>query len=176
MATQRYRDRSDETVGLNELTPSVAPGHAPEKQPAPGAENKTPAPLSTAELARVKDTAWGRAGDQPGDQNPGKNGYGGASSLSPGQRAPAAKVNPLAPRDAVLDAVIARGTARAGALNDDWQVRRIEDTQLPAAGGLVKRGIDSGSPGGTVPASTGMTSSDADERRAAALQRASGRE
>jgi hypothetical protein len=104
-------------------------------------------------------------------------GYGGASSINPGERAGPAAIDPMSPgdhpgtHDPVMDAVL-KGGMKAADAADNWQTRDVDKTQLPAAGNLVKRGIDSGSPGGTVPASCGMVSSDADDRRAAALKRA----
>lgn len=144
MATQNYRDRSDETVKLNELTAKIAPGHAPEQQPKPGAENRTPSPVrpvtTTADQAR--STSWGRSGGGPGD-NPGKQGYGGASSLNPGERSAPATINPNAPNDAVLQGLIEGRTARLDA-QDPWQTRPVTDEQaVPTTFGHRDRTADS---------------------------------
>jgi hypothetical protein len=161
-----------------------APGHEHEAETPyrDGGENKTPSPVhpsDAAGLEMARSTSWGRSDGAPG-ANSGRMGYGGPSSVNPGERAGPAAIDPMSPGnhpgtyDPVMDAVL-RGGARAADALDDWQTRRVDDTQAPAAGNLVKRGIDSGSPGGVVPASTGMTSSDADARRAAALQRTDGK-
>lgn len=170
MATQAYRDRSDETVAENSGTSRPVHPARPELPVKAGSENKTPAPLTTADLTRRKDTAWGRAGDQPQDQNPGKNGFGGPSSIPPGTHAPAATVNPMAPRDLVLDAIV-KGGAHGAQISDDWQTREVSDTPFPSAMNMRTRAPDSGSPGSKVPAATSPASSDADARRSAAVKR-----
>jgi hypothetical protein len=162
MATQRYRHKTDRTVGENESSPTRATHPArPELEVKPGGENRTPAPVAapstTADQAR--STSWGRDSGGPGG-NPGKNGFGGPSSLNPGERAGAATINPQAPTDAVLDAVI-RGGAHGAQVSDDWQTRDLSDPhdnkhgRPPVHPAMASRAADSGSPGGTVPATTG---------------------
>lgn len=151
MATQSYRHKTDKTVGANVTTQKLAPGHAPELQPKPGAENKTPAPTRTPE--QMRSTSWGRSGGDPGD-NSGKNGYAGASSLNPGERSGPATVNPLASTDAVLDNII-RDKEAGG---DSWQTRRLDDPRdhnkaaSPIHPAMHK---NTGSPSGVVPPKTG---------------------
>ena len=112
MATQKYRSQLDNTVGENEAGPTRAVHPArPELAVKAGAENKTPAPLAkpltTGEIARA--TSWGRSMGDAGD-NASKQGYGGPSSLNPGEKGGVATVNPLATTDAVLDGLIRGGT------------------------------------------------------------------
>jgi hypothetical protein len=176
MATQSYRHRLDKTVGENASSPTKVAGRPPVKY-RDGTENKTPAPtgpVTTPDQAR--STSWGRSGGAAGD-NPGKQGYGGASSVNPGERSGPATVNPQASTDRVLDALISGGV-RALDTDDDWQTRRLDDTgdkNLKASSvhpAMQKRGADSGSPGGTVPAKNGNPTSDWDARRAAMLKEA----
>ena len=120
MATQAYRSRFDNTVGSNEGTAKVAPGHAPELQPKPGAENKTPAPLRTVS--------------------------GEASSLNPGERTGPATINPMARVDAVLDNVL-RGAETGG---DDWQTRPVDSSRdCPVAFGMKPRAASGTVPAST---------------------------
>lgn len=168
MATQKYRSRLDKTVGENRGSPTKVPGHGQVAFPK-GGENKTPAPtgaVTTPDQARA--TSWGRSGGAAGD-NSGKNGFGGASSVNPGERPGPATVNPQASTDRVLDALISGGV-RALDTGDDWQTRKVDDTAYPTTPSLAKRGADSGSPGGTIPAKNGNPTSDWDARRAAQLK------
>jgi len=174
MATQSYRHRLDKTVGENASSPTKVAGRPPVKY-RDGTENKTPAPtgpVTTPDQAR--STSWGRSGGAAGD-NPGKQGYGGASSVNPGERPGPATVNPQASTDRVLDALISGGV-QALDTADDWQTRRLDDTgdknlkASPVHPAMAKRGIDSGSPGSAVPAKNGNMSSDFDARRAAQLK------
>jgi hypothetical protein len=176
MATQKYRSRLDKTVGENRGSPTKVPGHGQVAFPK-GGENKTPSPtgpVTTPDAAR--STSWGRSSGAAGD-NSGKQGYGGPSSVNPGERPGPATVNPQASTDRVLDALISGGVAALDA-SDDWQTRRLDDTgdkNLKASSvhpAMAKRGVDSGSPGGTVPAKNGNPTSDWDARRAAALKQA----
>ena len=141
-----------------------------------GGENKTPAPTKQVDtLALARSTSWGHSLGDPGD-NPGKSGYGGASSINPGERAGPATVNPQAPTDGVLGALV-KGGVRALDTDDDWQTRRLDDEgdknlgTSPVHPAMTTRGVDSGSPGGTIPAKNGNPTSDWDARRAAALTR-----
>ena len=115
----------DSTVGANSGTKKIAPGHAPELQPKPGSENKTPAPTTTVSLALGKDTMWGASDGGP-HGNPGANRYGGASSIAPGTKAAPATINAQAPTDVVLDNLVKVGSAR-GSHGDDWQTRDLTD-------------------------------------------------
>jgi hypothetical protein len=124
MAYQGYRAPHDGTVGRNAATEPVKNG----------GELKTPPPVNLA----------------PGG-NPGRNGYTGASSANPGQKAGSANVNPQADTDAVMDAVIRDG-AHGAQLSDDWQTRTVDDTPLPPAFGTRNRDSDGVA---TVPAKTG---------------------
>ncbi|MGD0076858.1 MAG: hypothetical protein ABSD31_21410 [Candidatus Binataceae bacterium] len=156
MAFQGYRSRSDQTVGANEATKKRAPGHEQARNdPPPGGENKTPAPVSAAQVLSARDSAWGRAHD--GAENPGANSYGQASSLNPGQKADPAAVNPCAPVDAVKDAILAGG-AKAAQRSDDWQTRSSDYTSEqadPTAWGNRSRAMDDGSPGSVIPKKNG---------------------
>ena len=100
---------------------------------------------------------WGRANTSR--NNPGANAYSGASSLTGKQKADASAV-PASKADATLDAVIKGGVKAA----TDWQTRDVDHSQLPASHGLRSRQSDEGSPGGTVPATTGHSPM-ADEAR-----------
>jgi hypothetical protein len=170
MAFQGYRHKSDKTVGENKASPTKVAGRGPVRY-RDGTENKTPSPtgaVTTPDQAR--STSWGRSGGAAGD-NPGKQGFGGASSVNPGERPGPATVNPQASTDRVLDALISGGV-KALDTGDDWQTRKLDDTGTspPVHPAMAKRGIDSGSPGGTLPAKNGNPTSDWDARRAAQLK------
>ena len=165
MATQNYRSRSDSTVGANSGTKKIAPGHAPELQPKAGSENRTPPPVTTAQLALEKDSAWGRSGPQG---NPGQNAYGGASSLSPGQKAAPATISAQAKTDVVLDNLVKVGSAR-GSDGDDWQTRSLTDPHDNPKGRVPVHPNTTGArSGGIVPAKCGTLNDDADTRYAKA--------
>lgn len=177
MATQRYRSRLDKTVGENEASPTRATHPArPEVQPKPGAENRTPAPVAppstTADMAR--STSWGRSSGAPGD-NPGKSGFGGPSSLNPGERSGPATINAQASHDAVLDALV-KGGAHGAQVSDDWQTRQLggegKEGRVPSHPNMRPANAG-GAPLGQVPAKTGMRADadDSDARRNAALKR-----
>lgn len=170
MSTQKYRDRSDGTVAENSGTSRPVHPARPELNVKPGGENKTPAPVAspstTADIARSK--SWGRSMGDMGD-NSGKAGYGGASSLNPGERPAPATINPLAAKDVVLENII-RGGAHGAQVGDDWQTRPVSKDQYPTTRGMTARGAG-GSPSGTVPAKTGAPVSDAAARRNAGLKR-----
>jgi hypothetical protein len=171
MAFQGYRHKSDKTVGENAASPTKVPGYGRPVAYKTGAENKTPSPtgpVTTPDMART--TSWGRSSGAAGD-NPGKAGFGGPSSVNPGERAGPATVDPQAPVDGVLNALI-QGGVRALDTADDWQTRKVNDTAYPTTPGTAKRGPASGSPGGTVPLKNGSPTSDWDARRAAALKQA----
>jgi hypothetical protein len=178
MATQAYMPRdtgNKKKVDVERLAQTQAPGHPSELQPKDGSGNRTPSPTQpagVAEMARLKDTAWGRAGDRPEDQNPGKNGFGLASSLPPSQRAAPATIDPHGP--AGMDPVLrnlAMGTKRAIDLEDDWQTRPFDtDQKVPTTFGHHKPAAS-----GTIPSVTGHSPmSDEIRRRQAALKRTEG--
>jgi hypothetical protein len=150
MATTRYRHPSDRTVGTNAATRRPVHPGAPELPVKAGRENKTPppvnAPSTTADLAR--STSWGRAGNRATD-NPGRNGYGGASSVNPGEAAAKATINPQASTDTVLEGLV-RGGVRSLDQSDDWQTRKLSPDRVP-----VHPDMKGASPSGTVPAKTG---------------------
>lgn len=160
MAFQGYRSKKDLTVGENRSSPVKVAGKPPMKY-RDGTENKTPSPTKPAPTPdELRSTAWGRG-------SYGANGWGGGSSVMPGEKVQSAlKVN--APVDAVLDNVI-RGSESG---SDDWQTRQVDPNPYPTTPGLAKRGPDSGSPGGQIPLKNGSPTSDWDARRAAALTRA----
>ena len=170
MATQSYRHRLDRTVGENASSPTKVAGRPPVKY-RDGSENKTPAPVKpvmTPDMAR--STSFGRSSGDPGD-NSSKNGFGGASSVNPGEKSGPATVNPQASTDRVLDALISGGVAALDK-GDDWQTRKLDDTASPVHPAMAKRGIADGSPGSQVPAKNGNPTSDFDARRAAMLKEA----
>jgi hypothetical protein len=162
LAFQGYRHKSDKTVGENKASPTKVAGRGPVKYRT-GAENKTPAPLKPAPTPdELRSTSWGRG-------SYGANGWGGPSSVQPGETV-SAKLKVNAPVDAVLDNVIKGSGIEA----DDWQARNAayaDPKPLPSVYGQEKRGADSGSPGSAVPAKNGNMSSDFDARRAAAVKR-----
>lgn len=161
MATTKYRHKSDRTVGENAASPTKVAGRGPVKYKI-GTENKTPAPVKPAPTPdELRSTAWGRG-------SYGANGWGGASSVQPGEKVQSAlKVN--APVDAVLDNVI-RGSESGG---DDWQTRKVDPTPYPTTRGMAKRSPADGSPGvNTLPTKNGNPTSDWDARRAAMLKQA----
>ena len=149
MATQKYRSRFDHTVGENEGTTRPVHPARPELPVKAGAENRTPAPTKTYDPT-MKDKTWGRESG-----NPGGNAYSGASSIMPGQKAPAATINPQAPTDVLLDNIIRGGTAR-GSDGDDYQTRSLTDPHDNPKGRVpVHPNMTGPSPGGTVPAKCG---------------------
>lgn len=76
----------------------------------------------------------------------GQGGYQGASSLNPGEtKAPIADVSPKTCDVPGLDAADQLGA-------------RVKPTAYNPTFGLGKRGVDAGSPGGSVPAATSHTS------------------
>jgi hypothetical protein len=96
----------------------------------------------------------------PTGQGYGMNGPQNPSSVEPGKRV----LSPLAANlessvddDGVLAKVLSRPR---GALDEgtDDQTRKIDDKGYPAAHGQVSRQANSGSPGGTIPATIGATS------------------
>jgi hypothetical protein len=82
-----------------------------------------------------------------GDQPYGNNRFNHASSDVPGENT----VSGFLPKDSVLADVQARGRAVA---DENGQTRTIDATGYPSAHGMAKRGVDSGSPGSTVPGKT----------------------
>ena len=100
MAFQGYRHKSDKTVGENEASPTKVAGH-PEMTYHDGTSNNMLAPVREASITETaRSTSWGRSMGDAGD-NPGKQGYGGPSSVNPGERPGAATVAADAPVDAV---------------------------------------------------------------------------
>jgi hypothetical protein len=151
MATQAYRGRLT-TTGKNSGTARPARPARPELPVKAGVDNKTPPPVTTAELAVKKDTAWGRGGDQA---NPGGNAYGGARSIPPGFKAAPAAVNPHGGTDAVLDGLVAGGVRGLDG-SDDWQTRSLTDPGDRNRGRVpVNPGTSGARPGGTVPSKCG---------------------
>ncbi len=176
MATQKYRSRLDATVGENKASPTKVAGRGPVRYK-DGTENATPAPVKQVDaLSIARSTSWGHSLGDPGD-NPGKNGYGGASSINPGERAGKATVAPQAPTDNVLDALISGGIAALDK-GDDWQTRQLDDEgdknhgTSPVHPSFAKRGPASGSPGGVIPTKNGSPTSDWAQRRAQQLKEA----
>lgn len=178
MATQNYRDRSDETVGENSGTSRPVHPARPELNVPAGGENKTPAPVRSAgELEVLRAGAWGGAETvAPGGDNPGRNRYAGPVSLPPGVKADKAAISAMAPKDAVLEGVIAgkHGVASLDVI-DDWQTRRVDDRELPPTHGATHRTAADGSPGGQIPKSQLLGPSDAQMRRAAGLKQTEGK-
>ena len=123
-----------------------------------GGENKTPAPTRPAAPDVVSSI---RA---PSKASYGMNGYSGSSSADPGfsVTSPLADNLKASSDDGTLDKII-KGGAAGG---DDWQTRKLDNSNVPVHSAMEKRGIDSGSPGGTVPAKNGNPSSNFDTRRA----------
>lgn len=158
MATQKYRSRLDTTVGENEAGPTRATHPArPELPVKAGRENKTPAPLATPTTTsdQARATSWGRSGGDRGD-NAGKQGYGGPSSLNPGERAGEATISPQASHDAVLDGLV-RGGVRALDKGDSWQTRSLDDPHdnphgRPPVHSAMKPANQGGAPSGQIPA------------------------
>jgi hypothetical protein len=150
MANQSYRNRLDNTVGTNSGTKKVVHPAAPELQPKPGAENKTPSPTRTYDPT-AKDHTYGRA-----NGNPGTNAYAGAVSIMPGQKAMPAAVNPGAPVDAVLEG-LQHGGVRGLDSQDDWQTRSLTDPHDNPKGRVpTNPGAQGARAGGTVPAKCGQ--------------------
>lgn len=165
MATQKYRSRSDQTVAENEGTSRPVHPARPELPVKAGAENKTPAPVAapttTPDMAR--STSWGRDSGGPGG-NSGKQGYGGPSSLNPGERAGPATVNGNAKTDTVLDGLI-RGGVRALDQGDNWQTRSLDDPhdnphKAAPVHPNMKPANSGGAPAGQVPSKLGAPVTD----------------
>lgn len=173
MATQKYRSRLDTTVGENVAGPTRAVHPArPELPVKAGSENKTPAPLAppstTADQAR--STSWGRSSGGAGD-NPGKQGYGGPSSLNPGERAAPATINANAKTDAVLDNLIRGGVGHGIDRGDNWQTRDLTDPHdNPHKAAPIHSAMTGAAPGPKVPAKTGARADDSAARRNAQLK------
>ena len=154
MATTNYMPRGgrdNDPARVQKSAQKLAPGHAPELQPRPGAENRTPAPTRVYDPT-AKDRTWGRESG-----NPGGNAYSGASSLSPGQKAPPATIDPHGPggADPVLKN-LAMGVKRAIDGDDNWQQRDLNDAGDRNRGRVPTHPNMTGpSPGGTVPAKCG---------------------
>lgn len=178
MATQSYYERSTKKSGVDveRLRQTQVPGHPPELQPKPGAEGRTPsptrAPTSTADQAR--STSWGRSDGSrdAGNSNPGKQGFGQASSLNPSEKAGPATIDPLGPAgaDPILQN-LRMGTARAIDADNgaDWQTRNSDYADakgFPPAMGMRPRGAD-----GTIPKTTQPADGDEAARRQAGLKR-----
>jgi len=151
------------------------PVKVPAKGDAPntGAPGKTPAPTS-ADLARMKDVAYGRT-------SYGGNAYAGRVVADPGKSVTSPLADQLKAKAAesdggdLLRTIIERGTARGPAADVELQspqTRDVSKEPYPSAHGMQQRGIDSGSPGAVVPATTGQPSGDYDARRAAQLRNA----
>jgi hypothetical protein len=156
MAYQGYRSKTDKTVGENEASPTKVAGR-PDLKYRDGGENRTPAPVREVSITETaRSTSWGRSMGDAGD-NSGKQGYGGPSSVNPGERTGPATVNPCAPVDAVKDAILAGG-AKATQRSDDWQTRNSDYTSEqadPTAWGNRSRAMDDGSPGSVIPKKNG---------------------
>lgn len=139
MAHQGYRHKSDKTVGENKASPTKVAGRGPVKYKT-GTENKTPAPVKPAPTPdELRSTAWGRG-------SYGANGWGGASSVQPGETV-SAKLKVNAPVDAVLDNVI-RGSgsvsrltsvATTGKRERSIRLRILRRGEWPSAASLTAR-------------------------------------
>ncbi|MGH6670748.1 MAG: hypothetical protein ACRECV_02085 [Xanthobacteraceae bacterium] len=143
MSYQGYRSKTDRTTNQNESTKRPVHPARPELDVKPGGENLTPSPQALA-----------------GTDNPGVNRYCGPSSIQPGTKAMPASINAQAPKDVLLDNIIAVGTAhtaKRGALNDgdNWQTRELAPDNVPVHDSMH---ANNGSPSGKVPAKTGSRS------------------
>jgi hypothetical protein len=137
--------------------------------------NKTPAPVSSADLALKRDRSLGRT-------SYGANAYGGASSIAPGAKTSSPLADQLKAKAAesdggdLLQRIIERGTARGTAADVELQspqTRDVSKEPYPAAHGQRSRTADhgSGSPSGQVPTHCGApVMDDSAARRAAQLK------
>ncbi len=103
-----------------------------------GGENLTPAPTKSPDTteAIARSTSWGRSSGDPKD-NSSKQGYGGASSLNPGERSGPATVD-ASPTDAVKEALISAGATA----QPNWQTRSEDfdgEQKIPTAFGMKKQ-------------------------------------
>ncbi len=115
---------------------------------------KTPAPLrappASPEMARSQ--SWGRGGYAA-------NGYGGASSIEPGTTVTQTGIDTRCPDgDPALELVQKHGTTLGGKdPSQAWETRDVSKDE-PAHPAMRNRGLDDGSPGGTIPSTIGATS------------------
>jgi hypothetical protein len=126
---------------------------------------KQPRPAAPDQISKVRAPSAQGYGMNAGGSNP--------SSVAPDKIAQtmsplAANLKASVDDDGVLDDVIAHGTKLDDEING--QLRKIAGGNVPTHSAFAKRGVDSGSPGGTVPAKTGNPTSDWDARRAAMLK------
>lgn len=155
MATQKYMRRDSLAApSAKDPTKTVAQRGADmglNQSTGTAGRNKTPAPTREATPDQLRSTAWGRG-------NYGANANSFASSIEPGTTVSQSGIN-IDPPDAdeALAAVIQHGSALGG--NDpaeSWQTRPEDpNNNVPVHPAHAKRAVDSGSPGGTVPAKTG---------------------
>lgn len=150
-------------------------GNRPVKKAAPGDAPNTGAPGFTPSPVE-RSRSFGR-------ENYGANAYDGGVSDEPGKRTTSPLADALeaaqhgGAEDALtLEHIRQHGTARDSTIDlRSPQTRDVSKEQYPSAHGQVRRSIDSGSPGGTVPSVTGHSPmADEARRRQAALARASG--
>jgi hypothetical protein len=171
LAFQGYRHKSDKTVGENEKSPTKVAGH-PEMTYHDGTSNKTPAPVKEVSQTDIsRSTSWGRSMGDVGD-NPGKNGFGGASSLSPGERSGPATIDPTSPVDAVKDALISGG-GKGAQRADSWQTRSEDFTSEQAD--KTAWGNKTPAAGPTIPKKIGAIDGNALARRNAMLRMGQGK-
>lgn len=129
MATKNHFLNIESTKKLPGASTS-APSHAmskgmARKDPRDPTYNKTPAPVEKPDWEKIKSTSWGREGY-------GANGYGGPSSLTPGQQVQQGGIDADI-HDPALDRVQATGLKDDGVLND--QLRDIGNKNCPDAFG-----------------------------------------
>ena len=149
MAIKGFIDKHSSVPGASDSHPTKASapskdGTFPTGHPM---HNKTPAPNDD----NAKDYAWGRS-------EYGANADFTPSSLPPGVSKNVGDGSGLLAQnqDDILDLVQSQGLAR-----DDkpanWQLREIGQHAPPFAHGMSRRTADEGSPGGTIPATTGAS-------------------
>jgi hypothetical protein len=114
--------------------------------PATGMQ-KTPPPDVVTNIRSPGQAGYGQNGPQPSSIDSGKR------VLSP----LAANLESSVDDDGVLKKILSRPRGALDAGSDD-QTRVIDDKGYPAAHGQVSRQANSGSPGGTIPATIGATS------------------
>ncbi len=148
----------------------AAPGDAPNTG-APGFTPPPTKPVAPDVITHPRAPVMAGFGMSGGAENP--------SSINPGSKLEsplASNLRASVDDDGLLDRIQRMGVGKGVIADVDLQspqTRDVSKEPYPSAHGMQRRGIDSGSPGGVVPAQTGNSPyADEVKRRAAALKEA----